>query len=137
MSLQQQQVGGSGEIGASDAHQEAMALPLGAAVQQLVDLLGATAVASIGGVRETRAVQQWITGEREPQRPHVLRFALQLALMTSGLASRDIARAWFHGSNPRLDDQVPIVLLRDQPLESIQVPLMAAVRSFAARNDNS
>jgi hypothetical protein len=121
-------------LSAGDAHNEAMALPLAAVVQQLVDLLGATTVATIGGVRETRAVQQWIASEREPQRPHVLRFALQLALMIASLASREMARAWFHGSNPHLDDQVPVALLRDQPLESIQVPLMAAVRSFAARN---
>jgi hypothetical protein len=114
-----------------------MALPLAEAVAQLVDLLGATTVAGIAGVRETRAVQQWAAGEREPQRPHVLRFALQLALMISSLASRDMARAWFHGSNPHLDDEVPMVLLRDRPLESIQVPLMAAVRSFAARNGDA
>jgi hypothetical protein len=125
------------KLSAADAHHEAMALPLAEAVQQLVDLLGATTVAGIAGVRETRAVQQWITGEREPQRPHVLRFALQLALMISSLASRDMARAWFHGSNPHLDDEVPIVLLRDRSLESIQVPLMAAVRSFAARNGDT
>ena len=124
-------------LSAGDAHNEAMALPLTEVVQQLVDMLGATSVATIGGVRETRAVQQWIASEREPQRPHVLRFALQLALMIASLASRDMARAWFHGSNPHLDDQVPIALLRDRPLESIQVPLMAAVRSFAARNGDT
>jgi hypothetical protein len=125
------------KLSAGDAHHEAMALPLATAVARLVDLLGATSVASIAGVRETRAVQQWMAGEREPQRPHVLRFALQLALMISSLASRDMARAWFHGSNPHLDDEVPIVLLRDRALESIQVPLMAAVRSFAARNGDA
>jgi hypothetical protein len=119
---------------AGEAHNEAMALPLAAVVAQLVDLLGATTVATIGGVRETRAVQQWIASEREPQRSHVLRFALQLALMISSLANREMAGAWFHGSNPHLDDEVPIVLLRDRPLETIQVPLMAAVRSFAARS---
>lgn len=118
---------------AGDAHNEAMGLPLVMVVQRLVDLLGATSVAAIGGVRETRAVQQWMASEREPQRAHVLRFALQLALMISSLASRDMARAWFHGSNPHLDDEVPIVLLRDRPLESVQVQLMAAARSFASR----
>ncbi|MFZ0683699.1 MAG: hypothetical protein WAM84_12565, partial [Candidatus Cybelea sp.] len=95
----------------------------------------ATTVAEIAGVKETRAVQQWASGEREPQRSHVLRFALQLAMMISTVTSRHMAGAWFHGANPHLDDQTPILLLRDQPLESVQVRLMAAVRSFASRKE--
>jgi hypothetical protein len=118
---------------AANAHNEAMSLSMAAVVQRLSDLLGATAVAEIGGVHETRAVQQWIDGERGPQRGHVLRFALQLALMICSLADRDMARAWFHGSNPHLDDRSPVQLLRGQPLESVQVLLMVAVRAFVAR----
>jgi uncharacterized protein (DUF2384 family) len=118
---------------APEAHNEAMSLPIREVVQQLVDLLGATATAKAGGVKETRAVQQWLTGDREPQRPHVLRFALQLALMISSFGTRDLARAWFHGANPALDDRVPLALLRDESLESVQLPLMTAARSFAAR----
>lgn len=116
-----------------EAHNQAMGQPMTTVVQQLVDLLGATTVAAIGGVQETRAVQQWIAGAREPQRPHVLRFALQLASMIATFASRDLAGAWFHGSNPMLEDHTPLTMLRDEPLEEIQVPLMIAVRSFAAR----
>jgi hypothetical protein len=116
---------------AAQAHNEAMSLPIGEVVSCLVDLLGATAVASFMGVKETRAVQQWVTGQREPQRPHVLRFALQLTLMICTVRSRELARAWFHGANPSLQDQIPLVLLRDQPLEDVQFALMSAARSFA------
>jgi hypothetical protein len=118
---------------ASEAHNEVMSMSMTEVIHQLGDLLGATTVAVIGGVKETRAVQQWLSGERDPQRPHVLRFALQIALMISSLSSRDHARAWFQGANPLLGDRVPLVLLRDEPLESIQVPVMAAARAFAAR----
>lgn len=120
---------------AGDAHNRAMGLPLTEVISHLVELLGATTVASLGGVKETRAVQQWASGDREPQRPHVLRFALQLALMISTLSNRDMARAWFHGSNPHLNDQAPMFLLRDEPLDVVQVPIMAAVRAFAARSN--
>lgn len=120
-------------INATEAHEQAMGLPLSVAVEQLVELIGATTVAAIGGVQETRAVQQWQTGEREPQRPHVLRFALQLALMVQDSASRGLVRAWFHGSNPALGDRPPVAVLRDESLETIQVSLMRAVRSFAGR----
>lgn len=116
---------------AAQAHNEAMSLPMAEVVSGLADLLGATAVAAIMGVKETRAVQQWVTGQREPQRPHVVRFALQLTLMICTLRSRELARAWFYGANPSLKDQMPLALLRDQPLEDVQFSLMSAARSFA------
>jgi hypothetical protein len=112
-----------------------MSLSTSSVVRELTDLLGATAVAAIGGVQETRAVQRWIAGEREPQRRHVLRFALQLATMISTVGTRDLARAWFHGANPGLGDSTPLMLLRDEPLERVQVRLMAAARSFAGRDE--
>lgn len=120
-------------LSAEGSHNLAMSMDLSDVVSGLVELLGATDVAALGGVQETRAVQQWINGAREPQRAHTLRFALQLSLMISTLATRDLVRAWFHGSNPALDDATPLALLRDRPLEVVQAPLMIAARSFAAR----
>jgi len=115
------------------AHEHAMEIPIEEVVRELVALLGATTVAVIGGVKETRAVSQWISG-RAPQRPHVLRFALQLGSMIASQATNEIARAWFHGSNPQLGDAIPMMVLRDGQLNDIQGPLLAAARSFAARS---
>jgi hypothetical protein len=109
-----------------------MELPITEVVQELVDLVGATTVAIIGDVQETRAVQQWLT-DRKPQRPQVLRFALQLATMIAGAADREMAVAWFHGCNPNLNDQVPVLMLRDSPLDKVQATLLSAARAFAAR----
>ncbi|GAC1595000.1 MAG: hypothetical protein NVS3B28_26080 [Candidatus Velthaea sp.] len=110
-----------------------MSLPIRTVVRELCDMLGATTVAIIGGVTETRAVQQWMA-DREPQRPHVLRFALQIAMMIAPPEKREIAQAWFHGSNPRLDDAAPMFLLRDVPMSTIQGRLLAAARAFALRS---
>jgi riboflavin biosynthesis pyrimidine reductase len=118
----------------TEAHNDAMGLPMEDVIRRLVDLLGATTVAAIGNVKETRAVSQWLSGEREPQRPHALRFALQLALMISNYTTRDIARAWFHGSNPQLEDRSPLAVLRDDRLEEAQAPLIRALRTFSGRN---
>jgi hypothetical protein len=115
-----------------DAHGHAMEIPIQSVVIELIDLLGAPLVAVIGGVGETRAVQQW-TIDRTPQRPNVLRFALQLATMIARTQERELARAWFEGSNPQLDDAIPALLLRDRPLPEVQANLMAAARSFALR----
>jgi hypothetical protein len=118
------------------SHNYAIAAPLHEVVEELVDLLGSPLVATIGNVNETRAVAQWTLG-RKPQRPHVLRFALQLALMIGGSDQRALVRAWFQGTNPGLGDCSPAMLLRNQPLEEIQRPLMAAARSFASRDGTS
>lgn len=116
-----------------DAHEQAMALPIGQVVSTLVEILGPTLVATIGGVSETRAVAQWSNG-REPHRQHVLRFALQLASMiVQADDNYESARAWFRGSNPRLEDAIPALLLRDAPFEEIQGALMKAARAFAGR----
>jgi len=116
-----------------DSHSHAMEIPIAQVVQELVDLLGLTTVALIGGVSETRAVQQWTAG-RKPQRPNVLRFALQLATMIASQPDGELARAWFEGSNPHLGDASPALLLRNSQLAEVQGPLMAAARSFASRH---
>lgn len=115
-----------------EAHDHAMGMPIGNVVGELAELLGATTVAVIGGVTETRAVHQWIAG-REPQRAHTLRFALQIATMIATISDKHVAHAWFHGSNPRLGDAVPMLLLRDRPLSEIQSAIVSAARAFAAR----
>jgi hypothetical protein len=124
--------GRRGEWSAGEAHEKAMALPIEEVVRELVGLLGLTTVAMIGGVGETRAVTQWTNG-RAPQRPNVLRFTLQIASMILNSKDADVARAWFHGSNPHLGDRAPAVLLRDKPLSEVQGEIMAAARDFAAR----
>ena len=119
-------------MSAGDAHTQAMSLPIREIVSQLLELLDATTIAVIAGVHETRAVNSWL-GAREPQRPQVLRFALQLASMIADASGAEICKAWFHGSNPHLNDRVPMLMLRDLPLSDIQPELLAAARLFAAR----
>lgn len=114
------------------AHHLAMALPIADVVAMLVDMLGLTAVAVIGGVKETRAVTQWLSG-REPQQPHVLRFALQLARMVAGTHQAEMAKAWFYGTNPSLGDRSPMIVLREHSIETVHGPLLDAARAFAAR----
>jgi len=118
-----------------DAHGHAMEIPIQSVVSELIGRLGAPLVAVIGGVGETRAVLQW-TKSRTPQRPNVLRFALQVATMIARMSDYEMARAWFEGSNPQLDDAVPALILRDRPLADVQSNLMAAARSFALRGNS-
>jgi hypothetical protein len=117
---------------AAEAHTQAMSLPIRDIVAHLLHFLDATTIAVIAGVGETRAVNGWLNG-REPQRPQVLRFALQLAAMIASTGNAEVCKAWFHGSNPHLDDRVPMILLRESRLPEVQPLLLAAARLFAAR----
>lgn len=119
-----------------NAHDHVMGLPIRQVVRELVEILGSTTVAVIGGVKETRAVAQWMS-DREPQRPHVLRFALQIALMLTSRQDREFAQAWFHAVNPRLSDRIPMLLLRDLSLDEVQQPLLSAARAFATRDEQA
>ncbi len=120
-------------LSAEDAHSHAVETPIADVVGELVDLLGAPLVAVIGGVSETRAVQQWTDG-RKPQRQNVLRFAMQLGAMIASSGDKEMARAWFESSNPHLDDAIPALLLRNEPLSNVQPRMMAAARAFASRS---
>jgi hypothetical protein len=124
--------GKRGEWSAVESHERAMSTPIEEVVRELVELLGATTVALIGGVGETRAVAQWMTG-RAPQRPNVLRFTLQVASMIADIHDPELVKSWFHGSNPHLGDRTPAFVLRDEPLHKVQGEIMTAARSFAAR----
>lgn len=130
--MEEQAAGSSRYLNADDSHLQAMSLPIAQVVARLLDLLDATTVAVIAGVQETRAVHSWL-GAREPQRPQVLRFALQLAAMIATAADTEICKAWFHGSNPHLADQIPMIMLRDRPLPEVQRDLLVAARVFATR----
>ncbi len=88
------------------------ALPREAVVQELVDRIGLTLTALIGGVSETRRVNEWIAGS-EPRREDALRAALQATRAISERYDNDAARAWFRSTNPGLDMRAPVVVLRE------------------------
>lgn len=117
------------------AHHQATRLEPAALVAELRDLLGARLVAYLGGVKETRAVRQWVEGSRavsggeDLQR---LRVAYQAARL---LAERDtpaVVQAWFAGLNPLLADRSPARLLREGAVEEVGPQVLAAARQFAA-----
>ena len=104
-------------------------------VKELRELLGASLVAYLGGVRETRAVRQWaegtraISGREDLQR---LRVAYQAAKLVAERDDSDVVQAWFQGLNPVLGDRSPARLLREGAVEDVGPKVLAAARQFAA-----
>lgn len=113
------------------AHQVAMRSGTKEVASQLVEILGAKLVAYIAGVGETRAVRQWMVGERNPQPGSLVRLreALVVAKMIATNDSAATAQAWFVGLNPQLDDRSPARMLRDGDDDTFAM-VRGAARAF-------
>ena len=116
------------------AYRESVALDTAEIVTRLRDILGATLVAYLGEVKETRAVAQWAAGVRTPSTATVtrLRTAYHAAAMLREKDTAGVVQAWFQGLNPQLDDTSPARALREQDLDTVGPAVIAAARAFAA-----
>jgi hypothetical protein len=114
------------------AHVQATRAAFDEVATSLRSLLGAKLTAYLGSVKETRAVNEWASGEREPSEAVQLRLrhALQVALMIAEADDAGVARAWFQGMNPQLDDRSPARLLREGDLDEIGPEVLRAARAF-------
>ena len=114
------------------AHTRAVRASFPEVAEQLRELLGPRLVAYVGSVGETRAVHQWVAGQRAPSDDvqQRLRLALQVVLPIAEADTPEIARAWLQGLNPQLDDRSPARLLREGDLEQAGADVIAAARAF-------
>jgi hypothetical protein len=114
------------------AHERAMRAPFPVVVQELRALLGARLAAYLGGVKETRAVHEWVEGTRAPGETtrQRLRLALQIALVIAAADGQEVTQAWFQGLNPQLDDRSPARLLREGDIDEVGPAVLAAARAF-------
>ena len=114
------------------AHQRAVRASFPEVAGELRSILGAKLCAYLGSVKETRAVHEWADGGREPsaETQRRLRLALQVAIAIAEKDGPDIARAWFQGLNPQLDDRSPARLLREGDVDEVGPAVIAAERAF-------
>jgi hypothetical protein len=114
------------------AYERATRSELTTLITELAGMLGPRLVAYMAGVGETRAVREWAEGRREPRDPipSRLRLAYRVAHLIGEHDSPEVARAWFQGLNPQLDDQSPARLIREQAIEEVGPDVVAAARAF-------
>ncbi len=114
------------------AYERATRSELPTLITELAEILSPRLVAYMAGVGETRAVREWAEGRREPRDPvpNRLRLAYRVAHLIGEHDSPEVARAWFQGLNPQLDDQSPARLIREQAIEEVGPDVVAAARAF-------
>lgn len=123
----------------TDAHQETTRLDIHEVALQLNKHLGTTLVSTLAGSRTRSAASRWAKAPTDPatQTPRdeaaaKLRAALSIWMLISTAEDEYIARAWFIGSNPRLDDEAPVMALRVGEIKQV----MAAARAFVSGADD-
>ena len=102
----------------------------------LQDQLGQQLTAYLAGLRDPKVVGKWRRGN--PPRAAAefrLRTAYSAARMLVDAYGANTARAWFLGSNSRLDDEAPAWLLRHADDPGDVRFLVPAARAFAGSAD--
>ena len=114
------------------AHARAVRSSFPEVVNSLRAILGLKLCAYLGSVRETRAVNEWAEGKREPNElvQRRLRLAYQVAQAIADVDGPEVARAWFQGLNPQLADRSPARLLREGDIDEVGPEVIAAERAF-------
>ena len=114
------------------AHVRAVRSSFPEVVAALREILGLKLCAYLGSVKETRAVNEWAEGDREPSEvvQRRLRLAFQVAQAIADVDGPEVACAWFQGLNPQLDDHSPARLLREGNVDEVGPEVIAAERAF-------
>ena len=105
--------------------------------EYLQDTLGQKMTAYISGLKNPKEVGAWVAGEVEPRDKAQLRlrYAYQAAQMLTGAYDTETTKAWFFGTNTRLDDEAPAYILRNaETLDDLRAVVPAA-RAFAGLNE--
>lgn len=114
---------------ATDVHQRAVELRLADIVAFLRDNLGPNLTAHMVE-RDERTVTRWAEESQKPT-PSIerrLREAYHIFQVVQAGDSNHVARAWFMGMNPQLEDMAPLDVIREDRFRDA----MSAARAFRA-----
>jgi hypothetical protein len=113
--------------------EEATRLRVDAVAAYLQEQLGQKLTAYLAGVNDPKMVGRWASGKAQPrdEREMRLRDAFKATRMLVEAFGAPTAKAWWVGSNTRLDDRAPAAVVRhaDDP-EQLRFVVPAA-RAFA------
>jgi len=111
-----------------EAHRRTVTLSTADIARFLQDTLGSALTAHIAGVKDPKMVVKWAAGTTTPgaEREKRLRATYQVFQLILEAEDEYVARAWFIGMNPQLDDEAPADCLRESRFRDV----MAAARAF-------
>ena len=111
----------------NEAHRRTVSLTTPDIARFLQDTLGSKLTAYIAGAADPKMVGKWAAGTKpSAEREKRLRAAYQIFQLLLEAEDEHVARAWFIGMNPQLDDETPADCLRESQVKDV----MAAARAF-------
>ncbi|MGW5525250.1 hypothetical protein [Gordonia sp. NPDC003950] len=105
--------------------------------QRAAEVLGLELAARAVGVSESRAVRQWIEGERGVKGAATLlrlRTVAQLVDELSGTMTPYEIQGWLTVANPGFGFKSPVQMLEEGPLEAVRVALLESAVDLARRH---
>jgi hypothetical protein len=101
----------------------------------LLDHVGPRITAAALGLADARQLKKWRIGETEPRSHQVtLRLAVlfRVAWAISSVYSDRTAALFLRSANPQLNDEAPLMVLRDGDPDVAQRRVLAATEAFLA-----
>jgi hypothetical protein len=113
--------------------EEATRLGIDAVATYLQQQLGQKLTAYVAGVADPKMVGRWAAGKAQPrdEREMRLRDAFQATRMLVEAFGAQTAKAWWVGSNTRLDDRAPAAVVRHAGDPEQLRFVVPAARAFA------
>ena len=111
------------------AHRQAIISPVSEIATEMQNLLSRSMTAYMVNVKEGRTISRWANKETTDIRhdsEQRLRAAYEIAQLIGTYYSPEVARAWFIGCNPRLDDATPADALHEGKLREV----LSAAQAF-------
>lgn len=116
----------SNDVGA--AHSGTARLGIREIVRQLNSSLGATLVATLAGSKDPKISYRWARSGGPEPRPGAqarLQLAHRAWTAVSGVEGEHVARLWFVGANPWLDETSPIEAIKDMRAKDVMAAATA------------
>ncbi|UDY22984.1 hypothetical protein [Nocardioides sp. Kera G14] len=115
------------------AYKQALTTAPGEQAEYLLRTIGPRVASAALGLADARQLKAWSRGETVPREHAVLgRLSLlyRVAYAIAETQGGTVAALFLRSSNPQLDDEVPLMVLRKSDSEEVQGRLLAATRAF-------
>lgn len=112
------------------AHQQAVKLGLRETVRRLNASLGATLVAALAGVKDTKLPHKWAKEDGPQPRAEAIQrliFAYAQWQLVADAEGEHVARVWFIGANPWLEHDTPVDATREGRYKEVATAARALV----------
>jgi hypothetical protein len=112
------------------AYQLTIRLGIREITRRLNGCLGGTLVASLAGAKDTKASYRWAREDGPQPRPEAIKrltFAYEQWWKVAEAEGEHVARMWFIGANPWLDNDTPVNAIREGRLKEVGYAAQAMV----------